>query len=216
MGPQPAHPARGGLALALALGKTGPLAPAGAEAHDRPLVDAENPVQFPLPQQAQVRIGREGAVAHQHVAGAQVRVQLRHAGHVVHAQRTHQHVLPQAAAGVHQQQQGGHGKAAAFLLSCGLAEVRLQLRRVGHGGVAAVHQEEPMPVPQARIVTGIVHRPACLPGQVLEHHQRQADTGLAIGTGGEVHTRQQAHMAAGGIAGEHLHDQQVHGGGGVK
>lgn len=183
-----------------------------AEVHDLLLVDAEQPVDPAGKQHHQMHERAEGAVAHQHVADAQQRVQHPDLGLLVGVQGEPQGAAHQPAEGVEQAQDLGHRKAAALLAPLGLAEGLLRVGRVGGDGAGAVHQIRPQPAPQ--LVGGRAgreHRRRRLLQQRLEDLQRQPHAGLAVGRGRDRGLGQVPQVGHGGVEAQHLEEEQVDG-----
>jgi hypothetical protein len=134
-------------------------------------------------------------------------------GQVVGAVRGRDGPQQEAAVAVEQGQQVGHREAAALRLGVGLPEGLLEFGRVGHGEVGAVEEEEAVALPAAaRVVVGL-GAAASDDGllQAVEEGDGQAGAGLAVGRLGEVEPGQVTQLGGGGVAEEHLAQEQVGG-----
>src|SRR5256884_3713559 len=121
------------------------------EIDDLLLMDAKNPETPTRREQRQVHEGAKAAVRDQDVAWFQVGMNARSLRHVVCAQGSGDDVQQEAGRGMKQGQEMHHRKAAAGLLSAGLAERLLQLRRVGHRDAGNIGEKGAMTMPAAFI-----------------------------------------------------------------
>lgn len=132
-------------------------------------------MHLPLLQQGEMGERAQTAIPQEHIAGLQLWMQDGHLRHVVRPQGSGQRLQQKAGAGVEQDQQMRHRKAAARLLHAGLAKLGLQLRRVRHGEAGAIDEKDAMAEPAA-----ILRLHDRLQGlrdvlqQPLEDRQRQA------------------------------------------
>ena len=140
----------------------------------------------------------------------------RHVGHVMGVQRAGQDLQEHPRADVEQGEEVGDGEAAAGPLDGGLAEMGLELGRVGHRERGAVDDEDAMPEPASGVARRGVERIGDAADQRLEDLQRQAGPGQAVGGGGERTSGQMGEVSDRGISVEDLDQEDVDGGDGVE
>ena len=110
----------------------------------------------------------------------------------------------------------GHRKATALALVAGLAEVVLQLGRVGHRKARAVEQPGAVAAPAAGGLLLAEEGIDDALEEPLEEGQRQAAACLDVGGGGKGASGQVGQRGAGGVAMQDLQEEDVERGHGIE
>ena len=153
--------------------------------------------------------GAEAAIADEHVARLQARVEPGSQAHVVAVQGRGEGVEQHAGACVEEDHQMGHREAAAGLGLLGLAEVGLELGRVGHREGRAVDEEGAMSAPEPHLIGIGSQRLADASQEPLEDGQRQPCPCLTEGRGGEGLGHDPGQMGQRRVAVEDLSEEEL-------
>ena len=150
------------------------------------LMDTKDSMKSLLAQEGQQGKGAEGTIAHEHIPGAQRRMEGRHLRHSVGVPGRGERLQHEARASMKQGEHMSHGEPAPRTLPARLAKLFVEFWGIGPRDTRSVDQEGAMPPPSSLVVRGLLADGGCPPQQLLHHREREAGACLTQCGGGKA------------------------------